>query len=110
MLLQELDLTYIYEIGTFIGIAFFILCFILIEKIIKLFPGGKIVKKWRVMQLLLILFSVIYIVDWFFWIYDFHNALFIIGGIIRISTGILIALIIRLFYKTYKIILHDTTS
>jgi hypothetical protein len=103
-------LAWLYEIGTIVGIALFIYSFFLIAKIKELFPGGNIVKKWRIMQLLIILVSVIYIIDWIVWIYDLHEVLFILGGIVRLSTSIFITLLIVLFYKTYRLVLHKNKS
>ena len=101
-------LAWLYEIGTIVGIAFLVFAFILMEKIVRFFPGGSLVKKWRVMQAIDIAFIVLYIVDWFVWIYDIHDLLFFIGGILRLTTGILVAIIVWLFYQTIKIVLHKT--
>lgn len=112
-MLQGTELEYLawlYEIGTIIGIALFIFSFYLIAKIKQLFPGGNIVKKWRIMQVLIILVSIIYIIDWIVWIYDLHDLLFVLGGIVRLSTSIFITLLIVLFYKTYRLILRKDKS
>lgn len=104
MLVQAVDLTYIYEIGTIIGIGFLVFCLYFTEKIIRLFPGAKMVVKWRVMQIMIILFIVLYIVDWIVWIFDIQFILFIIGGIIRLGGAVLISIIIILFYRTINIV------
>ena len=112
-MLQGTELEYLawlYEIGTILGIALLVYCFYLIAKIKQLFPGGNIVKKWRIMQILIILLSAIFIIDWIVWIYDLHDVLFILGGIVRLSTGLFITILIGLFYKTYKLILHKDKS
>ena len=60
LMLQGTELEYLawlYEIGTLLGIVLFAFGFYLIAKIKQLFPGGNIVKKWRIMQLLIILLS-----------------------------------------------------
>jgi hypothetical protein len=104
MVFQAFDLSYIYEIGTIIGIGFLVFCLYFTEKIIRLFPGAKMVLKWRIMQILIISFIVLYIVDWIVWIFDIQFILFIIGGIIRLGGAVLIALIIILFYRTINIV------
>jgi hypothetical protein len=104
MIFQSIDLTYIYEIGTVIGIGFLIFCLFLMEKIIRLFPGSNMVLKWRLMQLGVIIFIILYIIDWIVWAYDFHDLLFIISGVVRIGSSVLIALIIFLFYRTINIV------
>lgn len=101
---QTIDLTYIYEIGTIIGIGFLVFCLYLTEKIVRLFPGSSMVLKWRMMQLGIVIFIVLFILDWIVWLFDFHELLFIIGGILRIGSSVLITLIIFLFYKTIKIV------
>jgi hypothetical protein len=112
-MLQETELEYLawlYEIGTILGIILFVYCFYLITKIKQLFPGGNIVKKWRIIQILIIIVSIIYIIDWIVWIYDLHNVLFILGGIVRLSTSLFITILIVLFYKTYRLVLHKDKS
>ena len=103
-------LTWLYEIGTIVAIGLFVFSLYIIEKIIKQFPGGSIVKKWRIMQLLIVILSVIFIIDWIVWIYDIHDILFILAGIVRLSAAIFIVLIIMLFYRTYKLILRKDKS
>jgi hypothetical protein len=103
-------LAWLYEIGTILGIALFVYCFYLIAKIKQLFPGGNIVKKWRIMQILIIVLSVVYVIDWIVWIYDLHDVLFILGGIVRLSTSLFITILIVLFYKTYRLVLHKDKS
>ena len=103
-LFQTIDLTYIYEIGTIVGIGFLIFCLYLTEKIIRLFPGSNVVLKWRLLQLGTVIFIVLYILDWIVWIYEFQELLYIIGGILRIGSSVLITLIIFLFYRTINIV------
>lgn len=104
MLFQLVDLTYIYEIGTVIGIGLLVFCLYLMEKIIRLFPGSSMVLKWRLMQLGVIIFIALYILDWIVWLFDFHELLFIIGGTLRIGSSILIVLIILVFYRTINLV------
>ena len=104
MLNQAIDLTYIYEIGTIIGIGFLVFCLYFMQKIIRLFPGAKMVLKWRIMQLLIITFIVLYVIDWIVWIFDIQSILFIIGGIIRLGGAVLMSIIIILFYRTINIV------
>ena len=113
MLLQDeaiLILTYIYEIGTIAGIGILVFCLYLTERIVRMFPGGNIVKKWRIMQLILVSFIILYIVDWAVWIYNIQNLIYIIGGILRILTAVLFGLVLLLFYKTTQIILKKSSK
>ena len=103
---ELMALTWLYEIGTVGAILLFIYSFYIITKIKQLFPGSNIILKWRVMQLLLILLAVIFIIDWIVWISDNHVIIFILGGIIRLSTAIFIVIVMILFYRTYQLILH----
>jgi len=103
-------LAWLYEIGTILGIVLFVYSFYLITKIKQLFPGSNIIKKWRIMQLLIIVIATIYIIDWIAWIYDLHYVLFILSGLVRLSSALFIVLIIMLFYKTYQLILHKSKS
>jgi hypothetical protein len=110
LIAQALDLSYVYEIGTIAGIAILIFCIYLTEKIIRLFPGGNIVKKWRIMEILIVIFIILYILDWYIWLYDLHDLIFIIGGILRVGTAILFGLILFLFYRTTQIVLKRKTK
>ena len=62
------------------------------------------VLKWRFMQVGILIFIILYIIDWIVWLYDFHELLFIIGGTLRIGSSVLIVLIILVFYRTINLV------
>ena len=98
-------IAWLYEIGTVIGIALLVISLLLIFKITRLFPGGSVVKKWRIMQVIIVAFIILYIIDWGVWFYDDHALIFFITGLLRIGTGSILVLVIYLFYKTINLVL-----
>lgn len=116
MILQwEADPSWLYEIGTIITIGIAILVIYIISKIKSLFPGGPIVKKWSLLQILLLALIGSFILDWILlWFPEAEVAftpLYIVNyfnrGALRIAIGIFLILIVFLFYKTYKVILLE---
>ncbi|MFX1274189.1 MAG: hypothetical protein ACFFBP_00535 [Promethearchaeota archaeon] len=101
-------LTYIFEIGSVVGLIFLSFSLYLAQKIKQLFPGGNIVKKWQIMQLLIGVFMVIQVIGLLNIFFPDQNVTYIISGILNLGTGIFIVILFNLSFKTYKLILHKT--
>lgn len=99
-------LSFVFEVGSVISIALLVISFFIIEKIKKLFPGGNIVKKWIAMQVIIITFLVLQIIDWILIFFPNEEYLdFMVAGFVNILIGIFVILIVYLSYNTYQIIL-----
>ena len=111
--LENADLSWLYEWGSIITIGIFVVVIVIIAKIKSLFPGTNIVKKWTILQVLVIVFIGAYILDWILLFYPESELqgeiLYIVNyanrGLLRIAVGVFILLAIWLIYNTYKIIL-----
>lgn len=98
--------TFIFEIGSVISIILLLYCLYLTEKIKKLFPGGNIVKKWIVMQVIIIIFIFFYVLGLIFIFNPDPSITYVISGILNLFTGFFVLIIVNLTYRTYKIILY----
>lgn len=87
------------------GIIFFIYSLYLIRKIKKLFPGGKVTKKWLLRQSLIIIFLAGYILNIIFLLYDLVDLVAIMTALVYFFGGLFVFIIIKLVHKTYKTIL-----
>ncbi len=109
------DLSWLYEFGSAISIGIFVYVIYIIQNIKKFFPSSKIVKKWIILQVLLLVFIGAYIVDWaLLWVPEAQiegNLVYIFKyfteGILRIAVAIFILLIVILIYKTYRLVLES---
>ena len=99
-------LTFIFEIGSVVSILLLIYSLYLIENIKKLFPGGNIVKKWLIMELIVIGLIILQLLGLIFLLAPDQTISYILSGILYIITGIFVFIIINLNLKTYKVILH----
>ena len=90
------------------GIIFFILSLIIIKRINTLFPGTKIIKRWLVIQVLIILFLFGYVFNIVFLALDFIEIVTIMTAIVYFFGGLFVLIVINLSYKTYKVILLES--
>ncbi len=98
-------LSFVFEVGSVVSIALLVISFFIIERIKKLFPGGNIVKKWIAMQVIIITFLVLQIVDWILIFFPNEYLDFMVVGFVNILIGVFVILIVYLSYNTYQIIL-----
>ncbi len=92
------------------GIIFFILSLLIVIKIKELFPATKLVKKWVVIQILIILFLGGYVFNIIFLTLENTAVTNIMVAIVYIFGGLFVLLIVNLSYKTYKEILLGSSK
>lgn len=84
------------------GIIFFIISLLIIIKIKELFPATKLIKKWVIIQLLIVLFLFGYVFNIIFLILELTGVTNIMVAIVYIFGGFFVLIIVNLSYKTYK--------
>lgn len=92
------------------GIIFFLYSLILVKKIKELFPGTNILKKWIIIQALIVLFLIGYVFNIILILFQQTELIILMVAIVYIFGGLFVAIIIRLGYKTYKTILLESSS
>jgi len=92
------------------GIIFFLYSLLLVKKIKELFPGTKLIKKWIIIQTLIILFLIGYVFNIILILLQQTELIIFMVAIVYIFGSIFVALIINLGYKTYKLILLESKS
>ena len=92
------------------GIAFFIYSLIITKNIKALFPASNIIRKWVIIQILIVFFLLGYIFNILFLALDQVEFLNIMVALVYIFGGLFVALIINLSYKTYKTMILDSSS
>ncbi len=92
------------------GMIFFIYSLYIIKKIRELFPGAKLIKKWIIIQSLIILFLAGYIFNIVFLVLESIVLVTFMTAIVYIFGAFFVAIVINLAYKTYKLILLESAS
>ncbi|TXT64424.1 MAG: conserved membrane protein of unknown function [Promethearchaeota archaeon] len=90
------------------GIVFFILSLNIIRKIKQLFPGANIIKKWILIQILIILFLFGYISNIIFLALDMTEIVAFMTAIVYIFGALFVFFVVNLSYKTYKLIITES--
>lgn len=102
-------LSFVFEIGSVVGIVVLALSLLLIERIKKLFPGGKVVRKYLIMQVMVLVIVVLHILGLILIFYtQTAEIVYITYGGINLAVSIFVFILINLMYKTYKLILIDS--
>lgn len=100
---MTLDMNFYFSLFCSIGgIVFFILSLLIIIKIKELFPATKLIKKWVIIQLLIIMFLFGYVFNIIFLILELTGVTNIMVAIVYIFGGFFVLIIVNLSYKTYK--------
>ncbi|MFX1310446.1 MAG: hypothetical protein ACFE8C_12160 [Promethearchaeota archaeon] len=92
------------------GIIFFIISLLIVVRIKQLFPATKLVKKWVIIQVLIVLFLGGYVFNIIFLALEMTAITNIMVAIVYIFGGLFVLIIVNLSYKTYKEILMGTSS
>ena len=92
------------------GIFFFLYSLILIRKIKKLFPKGRVSKKWVFRELLIVIFLFGYIFNIIFHIYGLTELLEYMTAMVYLFGGLFVFVIIKLVHKTYDTILKESKA
>lgn len=90
------------------GILFFLYSLIIIRKIKELFPGANIIKKWIIIQLLIILFLFGYIFNIVFLALELTEIVAIMTAIVYIFGALFVLIVVNLSFKTYKLLITET--
>jgi hypothetical protein len=108
---MALDLNFYFSLFCSIGgIIFFILSLLIVIKIKELFPATKLVKKWVIIQILIVLFLGGYVFNIIFLALEMTAITNIMVAIVYIFGGLFVLLVVNLSYKTYKEILLGTSK
>ena len=91
-------------------IIIFLYCLYIIKKIRSLFPGTKLIKKWQIIQALIILFLFGYIFNIIFLGLGFIEIVTIMTAIVYIFGALFVLIIVNLSYNTYKLILSESKT
>ena len=92
------------------GIIIFIYSLFIIKKIKELFPGFKVIKKWIIIQMLIILFLVGYVLNIIFIAVGLIDLIMFMTSIVYIFGAFFVAIIISLGYNTYKLVLLESST
>ncbi|MFX1593513.1 MAG: hypothetical protein ACFFCL_12550 [Promethearchaeota archaeon] len=92
------------------GIIFFIISLLIVVRIKQLFPATKLVKKWVIIQVLIVLFLGGYVFNIIFLALEMTAITNIMVAIVYIFGGLFVLIVVNLSYKTYKEILMGTSS
>ncbi|MFX1365931.1 MAG: hypothetical protein ACFFCE_19275 [Promethearchaeota archaeon] len=92
------------------GIIFFIISLLIVMKIKELFPATKLIKKWVIIQILIVLFLGGYVFNIIFLALEMTTITNIMVAIVYIFGGLFVLLIVNLSYKTYKEILMGSSD
>mgnify|MGYP006308595625 CR=1 FL=1 len=87
------------------GVLFFITSLLIIRKIKELFPGTNLVKKWIIIQGLIVLFLFGYVFNIIFLYLKMTDIVNIMTAIVYIFGGLFVLIVVNLSFKTYKLIL-----
>ncbi len=94
------------------GVIFFVISLLIVSKIKDMFPGTKLVKKYKFIQMLIVLFLMGYVFNIIFLalktVWPFAAVMAVIFvAIVYIFGGLFVLIVINLGYKTYKTILSE---
>lgn len=92
------------------GIGFFIYSLIITKNIKALFPASNIIRKWIIIQILIVFFLIGYVFNILFLALDQVELLSIMVALVYVFGGLFVALIINLSYKTYKLLLESSSE
>ncbi len=94
------------------GVTFFVISLLIVSKIKELFPGANLIKKWVIIQALIILFLFGYMFNITFLTLaalgqNAQVVLNLMTAIVYVFGGLFVLIVINLSYKTYKTILLE---
>ncbi|MFX1574717.1 MAG: hypothetical protein ACFFB0_18430 [Promethearchaeota archaeon] len=92
------------------GIIFFVISLLIISKVKELFPATKLIKKWVIIQVLILLFLCGYVFNIIFLALELTAFTNIMVAIVYIFGGFFVLLVVNLSYKTYKEILLGSSK
>lgn len=97
-------------ICSFIGVGLFIIGEIIVMKILNLFPKAKMRKDWQVIFILILFFIGGYVVNIISVFLNIIVVLTFMQAFVYVFGAIFVFIVIRLSYRTYKILLETAES
>jgi len=94
-------------IFSIIGIGLFSYCVLIVRKILQLFPKAKMRREWIINAILIMIFIVGYIVNIIAITLSLTAMLNIMVAFVYLFGAVFVFIIIRLSYKTYKLIIKS---
>ncbi|MFX1487930.1 MAG: hypothetical protein ACFFBI_02210 [Promethearchaeota archaeon] len=108
---MALDWNFYFSLSCSIGgIVFFIISLLIISKIRELFPATKLIKKWMIIQALILLFVCGYVFNIIFLALGLTIITNIMVAIVYVFGGFFVLLVVNLSYKTYKEIVMGSSK
>ena len=92
------------------GIIIFIICEIIIIKILNLFPKAKMRLDWKVNFILILFFICGYLVNIIALLLNITVILMFMQAFVYIFGAIFVLVVINLSYRTYKILIKTATT
>ncbi|MFX1277970.1 MAG: hypothetical protein ACFFA3_01040 [Promethearchaeota archaeon] len=84
------------------GIVFFFISLLIVSKIKELFPATRLIKKWIIIQVLIILFLCGYVFNIIFLALENTVVTNIMVAVVYVFGGFFVLIVVNLSYKTYK--------
>ena len=107
------DLNYIINLTCSLGgVSFFLISLLIIKKIKELFPGANLIKKWVIIQILIVIFLFGYMFNITFLTLfalgeNVVDVIYLMTAIVYIFGALFVLITINLSYKTYKTIITE---
>ncbi len=92
------------------GIIFFLYSLFIVRRIKQLFPGTKVVKKWLLIQTLIVIFLFGYVFNIIFIALDQDTLINIMTATVYLFGGLFVLIIINLSYRTYRTVLMQPNT
>ena len=92
------------------GIVFFVISLFIILKIRELFPATRLVKRWTIIMILIVLFLFGYVFNIIFLALEIVAITNIMVAIVYIFGGLFVLIVVNLSYRTYKEIILGSSS
>lgn len=90
-----------------IGIGLFLFGFVIIKKISTLLPKAKVLKDWKIISVLMLIFTGGYGVNIVAILLELTEILVVMTAFVYLFGAIFVVLVIQLSYKTYKLIVES---
>jgi hypothetical protein len=94
-------------IFSLIGMGLFLFSLIIVRKILSLFPKAKMRKDWKLIAILIGIFTVGYIVNIIAILLSLADVLVVMTAFVYLFGAIFVLIVIQLSYRTYKLILES---
>ncbi len=90
-----------------VGIGLFLFCLFIVKKILYLFPKAKMRKDWKVISILIAIFTAGYGVNIIGILLEIADFLTIMQAFVYLFGAIFVFIVIDLSYRTYKLIIES---